>query len=83
MLSVYVYLVKGYWVANKKRMVVLLRNVKEYIGIGIGGDTNNYLVTDCFEEFREMGLLNCQLWYDKESGKRFYCLDGIGRNNYF
>lgn len=82
-LSVYVYLMKGYWVSNKRRFVVLLRNVKEFIGIGIAGDTNNYLVTDCFEEFREMGLMNCQLWFDKESGKRFYCLDGVGRDNYF
>ena len=82
-LTIYVYLVKGYWVSNNKKMVVLLKNVKGVIGIGINTDSNNYLITDCFELFREMGLLNCQLWYDKESGKRFYCLDGVGRNNYF
>jgi len=82
-ISVYAYLVRGYWISNKKRFVVLLRNAKEFVGIGVNSDSNNYLVTDCFEEFREMGLMNCQLWFDRESGKRFYCVDGVGRNNYF
>ena len=82
-ISTYVYLVKGYWASGKTQLIILLKNIKEYMGIGVNTDSNNYLITDLFETFREMGLLNCQLWYDSDTGKRFYKLSGVGKTNYF
>ena len=82
-LSIYVYLVKGYYVANQPQLVVLMENVKGFIGVSTSIRSNNYIVADVFEVYREMGLLNCQLWYDKETNKRFYKLMGVGKTNYF
>ena len=81
--SAYVYLVSGNWIAGQKELVVLMENIKRFLGISVNVRSNNYIVTDMFEIFREMGLLNCQLWYDKENNKRFYKLTGIGKSNYF
>ena len=86
MVSIYVYLVKGYWMiqkSGKKNLPILLPEVKAYLGLSVNSRSNNYLVTDCFEWLREMGLLNCWLWFNKETGKRFYLLSGIGKSNYF
>ena len=82
-LSIYVYLVKGYYVAKQPQLVVLMENVKGYIGVSVNIRSNNYIVSDIFEAYREMGLLNCQLWYDKDTNKRFYKLMGVGKTNYF
>ena len=82
-LSIYVYLVKGYYVAGQPQLVVLMENVKGFIGVSTNIRSNNYIVADIFEAYREMGLLNCQLWYDKDTNKRFYKLMGVGKTNYF
>lgn len=82
-LSIYVYLVKGYHIAGETQLVVLMENIKGFIGISTNIRSNNYIVADIFEAYREMGLLNCQLWYDKDTNKRFYKLMGVGKTNYF
>ena len=82
-LSIYVYLIKGYHIAGETQLVVLMENIKGFIGISTNIRSNNYIVADIFEAYREMGLLNCQLWYDKDTNKRFYKLMGVGKNNYF
>ena len=81
--SIYVYLVKGYWVAGKTRLVVLLDNVKNYLGLATNSRSNSHIITEIFENFREMGLLNCQLNFDQTNVKRYYVLTGIGKSNYF
>lgn len=81
--SIYVYLVKGYWVAGKTRLVVLLDNVKSYLGLATNSRSNSHIITEIFENFREMGLLNCQLNFDQTNVKRYYVLTGIGKSNYF
>lgn len=82
-ISIYVYLVKGYWVAGKTRLVVLLDNVKNYLGLATNSRSNSHIITEIFENFREMGLLNCQLNFDQSNVKRYYVLTGIGKSNYF
>lgn len=81
--SLYVYLVRGYYVAGQTQLVILLDNVKEYLGLGTNTRSNNYIITDLFEDFRVMGLLNCVLNFDNKTVKQYYTLTGIGRSNYF
>ena len=81
--SLYVYLVRGYYVAGQTQLVILLDNVKDYLGLGKNTRSNNYIITDLFEDFRTMGLLNCVLNFDNKTVKQYYTLTGIGRKNYF
>lgn len=81
--SLYVYLVRGYYIAGQTQLIILLDNVKEYLGLGTNTRSNNYIITDLFEDFRVMGLLNCVLNFDPQTTKHYYLLTGIGRSNYF
>ena len=85
-ITIYVYLVKGYWMVGqhkKKNLPIILDNVKDQIGISKQSRSNNNTITDVLENLREMGLLNYWLWLNPQTGKRFYLLSGIGKTNYF
>lgn len=85
-ISVYVYLIKGYWMFNqrgKKSVPVLLDNVKRYIGLATNTRSNNSVITDLFTELSALGLLKCELVYSQDKRRHFYLLSGVDRTNYF
>ena len=82
-LTLYAYLVRGYYIAGRQQYTVLLDNAKRQLGLSTESRSNSKIVTNLFEMFREMGLLKCTLNMDKSKIKRYYTLDGVGKDYYF
>lgn len=68
---------------HKTNYVVLLNNIKTYLGFTDSTRSNNKFITGLFEQLRVIGLLKYELKYDVQTKKSFYMLYGLEKENYF
>lgn len=83
MVSIYVFLKKGYWAAGGRQLIVSISHLKEYVGLSVNTRSNNKIIVGILETLRVSGLLNYDLRFDPSTQKSYYVIAGLEKTNYF
>lgn len=60
-INTYIYLLSRYIANQEKQFEIIIRQVKEAIGLSTKSDGNNYIVTDILEVLKRLGLVDYKL----------------------
>lgn len=83
MVSIYVFLKKGYWAAGGRQLIISISHLKEYVGLSVNTRSNNKIIIGILETLRVSGLLNYDLRFDPSTQKSYYVIAGLEKTNYF
>lgn len=76
-ISVYVYLLSRYIANDEHEFEFTLEQVKSFIGLGTGGRSNNYIITDILSILKTIGLIDYKLMdkVDKNGIRSVYVVE--------
>lgn len=60
-ISVYVYLLKRYWAEGQKEYIVTMKNLKNYLGLSVNTQSNDYIITNILFVLEKIGLVITEL----------------------
>lgn len=74
-ISIYVYLLKGWFQHNENNFCVTLPQIKRHIGIDYKTGSNNFIITDIFEVLKKLGLIDYELRWEGKNKCIYWITD--------